>query len=704
MNTVDSGASSKASSTASAPSTPPGIPAPYGRACANCVKAKCKCFYRGNGREISSCERCHRLGKDCVPSETVRRRTSRRQGTSRTAQLEEKLDDLVSLLKTHQQKPGVGPAATSITTSRGPLSANKEFSLAGPALLDSTPIITMPNNQQSSTMSPLYPKGRKHSIDAPHERLRAPSTSASSTSAPSFSMQPDQEAEESLQVFSKQFLFSFPYFRVTEDMTASKLQAQYPLFMLAIKSISCKVFSRQMKYSEELQHMLAQKLLMDYDNSMDLLLALITCIAWIHFHEARRPFLTAMTRLAISQVVELGLHRPFGEPSGIYSFRVASGDTFANKEPAHIKPSNEHRRAALGCFVVTSWIYTSMRRAEGLPWTSYLEGMMVHLLKESDWDGDKILVANVKVQRLQEQLYRARFHPAAGDLGLAKDPHKGLPSYYINLLRQTSRDLRYSLPDDIAGDAASVAFLLRYLELAIAESALDYKEAPFANPKHVNLPTSTRQLENIHALVEAFERFFSLVLDLAPIHFYGMPYTFSGAVPQAMWMLLKLCLSHPDSVWDPREISQRINPTSIVDAMRDKLMAIPESAGLTNVSTPDTANPDAPQSDNIFTKCGPILDSVRLRWAAELQKHAAPPPPLPPSQEGTPSATFNGSAIPITQQGPIATQMNMQTGFESHGQHPDMMPMLMPQYDYSSWLSFTPLEQGWYPMDMSYSQ
>lgn len=62
-----------------------------------------------------------------------------------------------------------------------------------------------------------------------------------------------------------------------------------------------------------------------------------------------------MTRLAISQVVELGLHRPFGEPSGIYSFRVASGDTFANKEPAHIKPSNEHRRAALGCFVVTSW-------------------------------------------------------------------------------------------------------------------------------------------------------------------------------------------------------------------------------------------------------------------------------------------------------------------------------------------------------------
>ncbi|TLD18400.1 hypothetical protein PspLS_10268 [Pyricularia sp. CBS 133598] len=696
MNTVESGVSSKTSSTTSGPSTPPGIPAPYGRACANCVKAKCKCFYRGSGREISSCERCHRLGKDCVPSETVRRRTSRRQGTSRTAQLEEKLDDLVSLLKTHQQKPGVGPATTSDPASRGPPPANKDLPHAGPPLVDSPSTITIPTHQQPSTISPLLTKGKKkRSIDEPHARLGAPNNAA-----PTSSMQPDQEAEESLQVFTKHFLHSFPFFRVTEHMTASQLQLQYPVFMLAIKSIGGKVFSRQMRYSEQLQHVLAQKICIEYENSLDLLLALITCIGWIHFHEARRPFLTAMTRLAMTQVIELGLHRPFGETYGINSFRNA--EAFPIKEPARTKPSNEQRRAALGCYIVTSCIFTSLRRAEGLPWTPYLEEMMVDLLKESDWKGDVVLVNSVKVQQIQEQLYRARFQPTAGDLSLVRDPHKGLPSYYTNLLRQKYRDARHLLPDDLADDA-SVSFLHTYLELAIAESSLDYNEPPFVNPKQVNYPTRPRQIENIHVLVDAFERFFKVVHDIAPMRLYGMPYTFAGAIPMSMWMLLQLCLSHADSVWDPTEVARRVDPLKIITGMREKLMSIPDVAGLSNVATPDSVNPDDPPSDNIFTKTGPILDAVRSKWAAELHKHHVLPPPLQHPHEGTPPTIFDGSAVPVTQQGAIPTQMNMATGFQTQGQPQDLMPLLMPQYDFSSWLPFPPLEQGWYPMDVSYN-
>lgn len=93
------------------------ISAPYGHACTNCAKAKCKCvFSRGS---TSVCDRCHRLSRECVPSQTVRKRGSARARSAlrsstgglggkdgskdsdiaRTAQLEEKLDDLVSLLR-----------------------------------------------------------------------------------------------------------------------------------------------------------------------------------------------------------------------------------------------------------------------------------------------------------------------------------------------------------------------------------------------------------------------------------------------------------------------------------------------------------------------------------------------------------------------------------------------------------------------------
>ncbi|EPE04488.1 hypothetical protein F503_03550 [Ophiostoma piceae UAMH 11346] len=85
---------------ASSSAAPPvGIPAPYGRACSNCSRAKCRCIYRQDG---NGCERCYRLKKDCRPSTPVRRRASGKKSSSamlsRTAQLEQKLDGLVSLL------------------------------------------------------------------------------------------------------------------------------------------------------------------------------------------------------------------------------------------------------------------------------------------------------------------------------------------------------------------------------------------------------------------------------------------------------------------------------------------------------------------------------------------------------------------------------------------------------------------------------
>ncbi|KIH87554.1 hypothetical protein SPBR_04655 [Sporothrix brasiliensis 5110] len=102
--------------------TPPGIPAPYGRACANCSRAKCRCIYR---TDSSDCERCHRLKKDCRPSIPVRRKAassgaakrSSSSTLSRTAQLEQKLDGLVSLLTA--QNSSRAKAAADASARRG---------------------------------------------------------------------------------------------------------------------------------------------------------------------------------------------------------------------------------------------------------------------------------------------------------------------------------------------------------------------------------------------------------------------------------------------------------------------------------------------------------------------------------------------------------------------------------------------------------
>ncbi|CAK7201393.1 hypothetical protein SEUCBS139899_004097 [Sporothrix eucalyptigena] len=110
-----------------------GIPAPYGRACANCSRAKCRCIYRSNGND---CERCHRLNKECRPSIPVRRKaatsssaTKRSSSStlSRTAQLEQKLDGLVSLLEAQTNsrvKAATATASTNVSDSSRGSTAN----------------------------------------------------------------------------------------------------------------------------------------------------------------------------------------------------------------------------------------------------------------------------------------------------------------------------------------------------------------------------------------------------------------------------------------------------------------------------------------------------------------------------------------------------------------------------------------------------
>ncbi|CAK7223716.1 hypothetical protein SBRCBS47491_005302 [Sporothrix bragantina] len=122
-------------SSSSPSSSSGGIPAPYGRACANCSRAKCRCIYRSNGND---CERCHRLSKECRPSIPVRRKaaasstaTKRSSSStlSRTAQLEQKLDGLVSLL-TAQNKTATATASIASASSSSNVSNGAHGSIA----------------------------------------------------------------------------------------------------------------------------------------------------------------------------------------------------------------------------------------------------------------------------------------------------------------------------------------------------------------------------------------------------------------------------------------------------------------------------------------------------------------------------------------------------------------------------------------------
>jgi hypothetical protein len=77
-----------------------GTSVPYGQACSGCSKAKCRCVKRGSGLD---CDRCIRLKKECRPSNVVRKRPTQSGAKNKTKHLEEKLNDIITLLKSEAE-------------------------------------------------------------------------------------------------------------------------------------------------------------------------------------------------------------------------------------------------------------------------------------------------------------------------------------------------------------------------------------------------------------------------------------------------------------------------------------------------------------------------------------------------------------------------------------------------------------------------
>ena len=163
-------------------------PASYGQACSGCSKAKCKCV-RDLEASGASCQRCRRLGRACQPSRITRKRGGGRP-PNRTAQIEEKLESLVTLLRSQGQ-----PAPSTDTTRVEP------------------PTLGFPSTEPNTDASSLNPKGT-HTSAASSSTTSGPLYSSSTpSSATSYSHLADigpLQAEESLQLFRTAYLAAFP--------------------------------------------------------------------------------------------------------------------------------------------------------------------------------------------------------------------------------------------------------------------------------------------------------------------------------------------------------------------------------------------------------------------------------------------------------------------------------------------------------------
>jgi hypothetical protein len=155
----------------------------------------------------------------------VRKRSAKRSTASKRAQLEDKLDDLVTLLRTQQAK--------------SPNDRNTEQQTVTPCSLNYSP--------QQANFEPSV-----------HDTL----------------------TEHELAKFRQLHLPYLPFIHLPLTLSSEQLQREKPLLAFAIKTTCNKMYSQQARMSKMMRGAIAERLMVDGEKSIDLLLTLLTCMAW----------------------------------------------------------------------------------------------------------------------------------------------------------------------------------------------------------------------------------------------------------------------------------------------------------------------------------------------------------------------------------------------------------------------------------------
>jgi hypothetical protein len=72
----------------------------------------------------------------------------------------------------------------------------------------------------------------------------------------------------------------FPFLNLPSSLTAEQLLVEKPLLSLALKTICTKAYTKQDELSKKLRGEIAHRLMVDGEKSLDLLVSLLTCMAW----------------------------------------------------------------------------------------------------------------------------------------------------------------------------------------------------------------------------------------------------------------------------------------------------------------------------------------------------------------------------------------------------------------------------------------
>ncbi|KAH7002074.1 hypothetical protein EDB80DRAFT_867093 [Ilyonectria destructans] len=585
-------------------STSEGTPAGYGRSCTNCSRAKCKCILRP---ETGECERCHRLGKSCQPMTTSRKRVAKKATASRTAQLEEKLDDLVSILRatqsTNQQTPSSSATASFASSS-----------MALTSRLDS--LAAAATSSTSQSMPSAMPHAFCHTNSAEPVSMNSASPDINET----YQLPEPTPAEAEIYLAKfRDWLKNFPFMILPPDTTAASLREERPFLWLCIMNITSMSAPQQLLMKERVREQIATRIVVNHERTMDVLLGLIAYLAWATLTSGpgTRPFIITYAQLAIAVIYDLSLTRaPIEEQYFTVCFKVWGG-----RPPAPRLRTMEERRAVLALWFLTSVMTSFIGKMDTLRWTPHMEDCLKALERDREHPSDEVFVAFVKYQLVAEEAQKLLVRDVMGESSQT-------PTYIFKKgMLANLQDINDTLTPNLLSNMVLQSHMIG-AEVQVLSVGLFMQSIP-----------ARQRIESMYSCLKAvrawYDNFLSMPLNEVP----GSPFSVYVQLSQVQVALYRLTTSE-DPAWDKDLVRNTADLLLLLDQTIDMFVRLD---GVYHLKA-------AEGEETIYVKGAKIMRNIRTSWEPAISRHLGgiPTPnsqgmanPQPMDVGDTTPATFN---------------------------------------------------------------
>ncbi|KAK4182418.1 hypothetical protein QBC35DRAFT_510013 [Podospora australis] len=580
-------------------------PAPYGKACVGCSRAKCKCFYRVGGLD---CERCYRLGKPCEPSVAVRKRKAKTPPPLQpppNTRLEDKLDDLVSILRSqatanqcHQMPSLPGQQPASSTTHSMPSELSTTSSSLATRILPNVVVDT--TEDYIDILSPESPRSNE------------PLLPVLADVSARFHQITDAAQEKQLDWLRDEFLPVFPFVYIPPNKTVAELRSSKPFLWLVIMALTSKVADQQFSLEETIWTVITQRIVAEHLADLDLLQGLICFGAWSHVFKKQKPFMGMLCQLCTSLASELGIHRAIpADPQ----WQSRGGEPPLAQPDSRPSRALEERRTILSVYHLSSATWSGYRKTEPICWTPYMSECLRILTEESETQFDILLTAEIKCQLIANQLLSPSSEETGhGSEGFIKPSHMLI----LALLAQLD-DLQRSLPPCIQESRIAQLYILS-TQITVYSSLL--ASHPYASQTERSRgvdPTClayTRHLQSLETTLNTAEKMVTLFFepsppDSIPTWWPAISVDVFAKLTHCMVIILKLTMLINEPGWDVQEVKRRADVFALLDQAASIVDRTPAALGMVDATHGDR--------HSLFFKAGHLFRAIKLLFNREVQ-------------------------------------------------------------------------------------